>query len=238
MKKNMQYAVVTGATQGIGKAIAERLLKEGFSVAICARSEQDLTVLQNEWSAQYPAAKVLCIAADFTKQEDVTMFSAKVTEAFPQVDILINNAGIFIPGLLAEEPEGLLETLMQVNLYSAYHLTRALLPDMKAKRTGHIFNMCSVASLKSYPNGGSYSITKYALLGFSENLREELKNDNIKVTSICPGATNSRSWEGSGIPADRIMSSEDVANMLWATYTLSAQADVELLVMRPVKGDL
>ena len=234
----MKYAVITGATQGIGKAIAERLLKEGFSVAICARNENDLQTLQDKWTTQYPAAKVLCVQADFSKHEDVLLFAAKVTTTFPQVDILINNAGIFIPGLLAEEPEGLLETLMQVNLYSAYHLTRTLLPDMKAKGSGHIFNMCSVASLKSYPNGGSYSITKYALLGFSENLREELKNDNIKVTSICPGATNSRSWEGSGIPEDRIMSPEDVANMLWAAYTLSAQADVELLVMRPVKGDL
>jgi short-subunit dehydrogenase len=98
--------------------------------------------------------------------------------------------------------------------------------------------MCSVASLKSYLNGGAYSITKYALLGFSENLRAELMPFNIKVTAICPGATNSRSWAGSGIPAERIMEPGDVANMLWAAYTLSAQADVETIVMRPLKGDL
>jgi short-subunit dehydrogenase len=234
----MPYAVVTGATQGIGKAIAEKLLQEGFSVAICARNTEDLQQLQSQWTAAYPNAQILCIPADFSEKTEVEVFAAKVIEAFPEIDILVNNAGIFIPGLLAEEPEGLLETLMSVNLYSAYHFTRSLLPRMKARKAGHIFNMCSVASLKSYPNGGAYSITKYALLGFSENLREELRDFNIKVTAICPGATNSRSWEGSGIPAGRIMEADDVAKMLWAAYTLSDQADVEMLVMRPVKGDL
>lgn len=234
----MPYAVVTGATQGIGKAIAERLLREGFSVAICARDAADLLQLQLQWTAAFPFAQILCIQADFSIKTEVETFAAKVIEAFPSIDMLVNNAGIFIPGLLAEEPEGLLETLMSVNLYSAYHLTRSLLPRMKARKSGHIFNMCSVASLKAYPNGGAYSITKYALLGFSENLRDELSGFNIKVTSICPGATNSRSWEGSGIPAERIMEPADVAKMLWAAYTLSEQADVEMLVMRPVKGDL
>lgn len=234
----MPYAVISGATQGIGRAIAEKLLQEGFSVAICARNNDDLMALQLQWQQAFPSAQLICRQADFSKKEDVIAFADVVSNTFPQVDILVNNAGIFIPGLLADEADGHLETLMAVNMFSAYHLTRKLLPLMKQKSSGHIFNMCSVASLKSYPNGGAYSITKYALLGFSENLREELIPFNIKVTAICPGATNSRSWAGSGIPAERIMEPGDVANMLWAAYTLSAQADVETIVMRPVKGDL
>ena len=98
--------------------------------------------------------------------------------------------------------------------------------------------MCSIASLRAYPNGGSYSISKFAMLGFSENLREELKEYNIKVTAICPGATYTPSWEGSGVSPDRIMESEDIAGMLWAAYNTSPQANVETIVMRPVKGDL
>jgi len=234
----MPYAVISGATQGIGKAIAGKLLQEGFSVAICARNNDDLMALQLQWQQAFPSSQIICQQADFSKKEDVIAFADAVSNTFPQVDILVNNAGIFIPGQLADEAEGRLETLMSVNMFSAYHLTRKLLPQMKQKSSGHIFNMCSVASLKSYPNGGAYSITKYALLGFSENLREELMPFNIKVTAICPGATNSRSWAGSGIPAERIMEAGDVANMLWAAYTLSAQADVETIVMRPVKGDL
>jgi short-subunit dehydrogenase len=125
---------------------------------------------------------------------------------------------------------------MEVNLFSAYHLTRALLPFMGPG--SHIFNMCSVASLKAYPNGGAYSISKYALMGFSENLREELKPRSIKVTAVCPGATWSRSWSGSGVDEDRIMEAEDIAKMVWSAYDLSPQADVETIIMRPIKGDL
>ncbi|XZF12692.1 SDR family oxidoreductase [Chitinophagaceae bacterium MMS25-I14] len=233
-----KYAVITGATQGIGLAIAERLLEEGFSVAVCARSSEDLAILERAWQQRYPNAAIICFSADFARKEDVAAFASVVLKTFPLINILVNNAGIFIPGQLADEADGHLETLMSVNLYSAYHLTRLLLPQMKMQQSGHIFNMCSVASLKAYPNGGSYSITKYALMGFSENLREELKPDGIKVTALCPGATNSRSWAGSGISESRIMEAADVAKILWAAYTLSAQADVETIVMRPLLGDL
>lgn len=229
-------AIITGATQGIGKAIAEVLLSNGCNVAICARSESDLAQLKEEWQAQYPRATITTAVADFSKPDDVARFAIQMRQTFFNVDILVNNAGIFQPGDLATEPRGQLETMMQVNLYSAYHLTRTILPQMNAG--SHIFNMCSVASLKAYPNGGSYSITKYALMGFSENLREELKPRGIKVTALCPGATWSRSWSGSGVSEARIMEAADVAKMLWAAYTLSNQADVETIVMRPLAGDL
>lgn len=230
----MGNAVITGGTQGIGKAMAEVLLKNNFSVAICARNQEDLDELNKEWSNTYPNSTIITYKADISNKEEVQAFAKHCIKAFSSVDMLVNNAGQFIPGNISDEPDGRLESLMEVNLYSAYHLTRALLPTIKK----HIFNICSVASLKAYPNGGAYSITKYALLGFSENLREELKNEGIKVTSVCPGATNSRSWEGNDIDPDRIMDAKDVADMMWAAYNLSAKADVELLVLRPQLGDL
>lgn len=234
----MPFAIITGGTQGIGKAIAETLLSNGFSVAICARSVQDLEKVKAAWTGKYPQAEIIALKADLSIKEEVFSFARSVLDQFPFVDVLVNNAGLYFPGTLANEPEGQLEQLMEVNLYSAYHLTRAILPGMKLRRSGHVFNMCSVASLKAYPNGGAYSITKYALLGFSDNLREELKPDNIKVTAICPGATDSRSWEGSNLPPGRIMESNDIATMVWACCQLSAQANVETIVIRPQKGDI
>jgi len=234
----MPYAIITGATQGIGRAVAERLLKEGFSIAICARNKNDLEILQEIWNEQYPTASIIVYNADLGNKDEVIAFAGLVLSNFPKIDLLVNNAGIYFPGTIANEPDENLEKLMAVNLYSAYNLTRQLLPVMKKEKSGHIFNMCSIASLKAYENGGSYSITKYALMGFSENLREELKPDNIKVTALCPGATYSRSWQDSGISPERIMEANDIANMLWAAYTLSAQADVETIVMRPLKGDV
>ena len=229
-------AVVTGATHGIGKTIAERLLAEGFSIAICARNSSDLDQLQLEWRTAYPDANVVTVSSDFSQKNEVIDFAEKVKAAFPTIQILVNNAGSFEPGALINEPEGQLEKMMDVNLYSAYHLTRRLIPVMQ--EGSHIFNMCSVASLKAYPNGGAYSISKYALLGFSENLREELKPRRIRVTAICPGATRSRSWSSVDIEKDRIMETKDIADMAWACYTLSPQADVERIVMRPLPGDL
>jgi short-subunit dehydrogenase len=234
----MRYAIITGATQGIGRAVAEKLLTEGFSVAICARTKADLIELNKEWSDKYADRQVLTYTADMGNKDEVIAFAAHVLQQFPKIDILVNNAGLFFPGKLADEEEGHLETLMRVNMFSAYHITRSVLPAMKKTQSGHIFNMCSVASLKAYPNGGSYGITKYALLGFSENLRDELMSDNIKVTAICPGATYTNSWKGVNVPEERFMRSEDVADTLWSAYVLSAGAVIETIVMRPLKGDL
>jgi short-subunit dehydrogenase len=104
--------------------------------------------------------------------------------------------------------------------------------------SGHVFNICSIASLQAYTHGGSYSISKYALDGFSKNLREELKNKGIKVTCVYPGATYTNSWAGSGVEPSRIMESNDIAKMILAAAHLSPQAVVEVIVMRPLLGDL
>jgi len=234
----MPTAVITGATKGIGRAIAEKLLQQGFDVAVCARSTNQLRDLHDQWERDYPGNKVFMQNVDVKDKAQVKDFARRILENFKKIDILVNNAGLFFQGDLATEPDDQLEGLMATNLYSAYHLTRSLLPLMKQHRSGHIFNMCSVASLQAYPNGGAYSITKYALLGFSENLRYELRNDGIKVTAISPGATWSNSWSGSGVPPERIMKAEDIADILWSAYTLSQQAVVEHIVLRPQLGDL
>jgi short-subunit dehydrogenase len=109
---------------------------------------------------------------------------------------------------------------------------------MMARRSGHIFNICSVASLQAYPNGGAYSISKYALAGFSANLREEMKPHGIKVTTVYPGAAFTDSWSGTGVDPRRIMTAADVAEMVYTASRLSPQATVEEILLRPQLGDL
>lgn len=234
----MPNAIVTGASQGIGKAVAESLLAAGYSIAISARNKEKLALAEQEWNKKYPNASILVFPTDLSVAENARAFAQKALSVFGTVDILVNNAGMFIPGNITEEPTGRLETFIATNLYSAYYLSREIAPVMMKTRSGHIFNMCSVASLKAYPSGGSYSISKYALLGFSENLREELRPYNVKVTSICPGAVYTPSWEGSGVLPERIMEANDIAHMIVATAKLSPQANVETMVMRPTPGDL
>ncbi|HTQ27642.1 MAG TPA: SDR family NAD(P)-dependent oxidoreductase, partial [Puia sp.] len=155
-----------------------------------------------------------------------------------KIDVLVNNAGLFLSGSVYNEEAGVLEEMIETNLYSAYHLTRALLPSMMKQKRGHIFNICSIASLNAYPNGGSYSISKFALAGFSKNLREEMKPFGIKVTAVYPGAVYTDSWAGSGVDPRRIMESADIADMVYAASTLSPQATVEEILLRPQLGDL
>ena len=227
--------LITGATSGFGKAIAEKFAAEGNTIILCARNKEKLESFADELKPS--GATILTYAADLSKKEDAVAFGNWCLQHCT-ADVLVNNAGSFVPGSIYNEADGNLETMIEVNLYSAYHLTRVLLPKMIERKTGHIFNMCSIASLKAYDNGGSYSISKFALAGFSKNLREELKPHNIKVTAVYPGAVYTDSWSGSGVAPDRIMESKDIAGMIYAAAHLSPQACVEEIVLRPQLGDL
>jgi short-subunit dehydrogenase len=109
---------------------------------------------------------------------------------------------------------------------------------MKARRQGHVFNICSIASIKAYPNGGSYAISKFALLGFTKVLREELKEDGIRVTAVLPGATRTSSWDAVPLPEERFMKPEDVADAVFGAYSLSPRSVVEEVLIRPQLGDI
>lgn len=230
--------IITGATKGIGKAIADKFAAQGFNLAVCSRHQDDLKSFKNEMQSKHPGIKVLTKVADMRKKKDVLAFADFVKKNNWEIDVLVNNAGVFLPGEISQEEDGALELMMETNLYSAYHLTRAMLPIMLQKGSGHIFNMCSIASLIAYPNGGSYSISKFALLGFSKVLREELKTKGIKVTSIMPGATWSASWAGVDLPESRLMQANDIAIAVWSAWTMSPSAVVEDVVVRPQLGDL
>jgi hypothetical protein len=230
--------VVTGGTKGIGKAIIYAFARQGFDIVTCARNEKDLHALTNELKEAFPATKIHWQKTDMSKKAEVVAFGAFIKQLTRKVDVLVNNAGYFIPGQICQEPEGTLESMIETNLYSAYHLTRQLASDMIHHKDGYIFNMCSIASIKAYPNGGSYSITKFALLGMSKVLREELKEHGIRVTAILPGATLTASWEGVPIPAERFMKPEDVADAVYGAYALSKNSVVEEILIRPQLGDL
>ncbi|MBS4043248.1 MAG: SDR family oxidoreductase [Chitinophagaceae bacterium] len=229
--------IITGASKGLGKAFALKFAQENNQLFLCARNTKNLKDTVDEIKKLSPATIVHFKTADVSiKTEAIKFAEWCLSIAVP--NILINNAGAFLPGTISEEADGVLEEMIAINLYSAYHITRAVLPKMKANKSGHIFNMCSIASTDAYANGGSYSISKFALMGFSKNLREELKQYNIKVTSIIPGAIYTDSWKGSGIDENRIMKDSDIAELVFAATQLSPQACVEEIVIRPQLGDL
>lgn len=230
--------VVSGATKGIGRAIVEEFMQHDFDAAICARNQSDLDKMKRELESKFPGSRLYIFQADMAVKEQVGDFSAFIKSMNRPIDVLVNNAGFFVPGEIATEPDGTLESMMHANLYSAYYLTRGLVQVMQEHKAGHIFNMCSIASIKAYANGGSYAITKFALLGFSKCLREELKPTGIRVTSVLPGATKTASWDGVDLPDDRFMSVEDVAATVYTCHALSKRSVVEEILIRPQLGDI
>lgn len=229
--------VITGASKGIGAAIAKVFAAEGHRLLLCARTETALKAFVTELKVTCQNENIFYFVADVSVKEEVQAF-ANFCLSFGAPDVLVNNAGSYTPGNVLSEPDGALENMLQTNLLSAYYLSRFLVPAMKEKRSGHIFNISSIAALQAYEGGGGYSISKFALNGFSANLRHELKEHQIKVTTVMPGAVLTDSWKDFDNSQSRIMEAEDIAQMLHACSKLSSQAVVEEMIIRPQLGDL
>ena len=237
METNIKSVIITGASKGIGKAIALAFAARGHQLFLCARNEEALKETVAQIKTAFPASTVHYKIADLSKKQEAIDFGNWCL-SFVEPDILVNNAGHYVPGELCNEPDGQMEAQLAVNLMSAYHLTRTVISDMIQRGSGHIFNICSIASLAAYPSGGSYSVSKFALDGFTKNLREELKTKGIKVTGVYPGAVMTNSWAGFDNSSGRIMEPSDIAEMVVSASNLSAQACVEEILIRPLLGDL
>jgi short-subunit dehydrogenase len=230
--------VITGGTKGIGRAIIDRFASEGFDIVTCSRKMDDLQSLKRDIQKRFSGVELYVRTCDLSKKEEAQGFARFVSDLGRPVDVLVNNAGLFVPGQIHTEEDGNLEFMLQTNLHSAYHVTRGLVGEMKNRKDGYIFNICSTASIIPYVNGGSYCISKFALLGMSKVLREEMKSHGVRVTAVMPGATYTASWEGVDLPEERFMKAEDVAEAVWAAFALSKHSVVEEILIRPQLGDI
>lgn len=221
-----RVAVVSGSTKGIGRAIANKLVNENFLVIGSARNTVEDT------------GGILYFYGDLATKEGIQAFISFIKAKTQVIDVLVNNVGVFIPGSLMDEEEGVFEQQINTNLASTYHLTRGCIDLVRQSNKPYIFNICSTASITPYPNGGSYCISKYAQLGFTKVLREELKPENVKVSAILPGATLTNSWSGTELPKERFSEPQSIAEMLWTAYNLPDSTVMEEILMRPMGGDI
>lgn len=234
---NTKLAVITGGAQGIGRAIADIFAANQFDLVLISRNAEKLQMAKSELEHKF-GIHTYIYSADLSIKLQAQHAADFVLQLHRNVDVLINNTGTFVPGQVYTEVDGSLEKMIETNLYSAYHVTKGLVPTMIAQKSGHIFTICSIASIMPYNNGGSYSISKFALLGFTKVLREEMKEFGIRVTAILPGATKTASWDGANIDASRLMQPQDVAEGVWSAYKMSKNSVVEELLIRPQLGDL
>ena len=234
----MKNIIVTGGTRGIGLAIVARFLNDGFRVFTCGSSEESVRILLSEFPGFTNTGHLIASKVDVSVKEQIFDWVKNIERISPSIEVLVNNAGIFFPGNIESEEEGVFEKTMAINLASAYHCSRMVLPLLHKAEMAHIFNMCSTASIIGYPNGGSYCISKFGLLGMNKVLREELKPTKIRVTAILPGATITDSWSASGLPSERFMKPEDVAEAVFSAWSMSLFCDVEEILLRPQAGDI
>ncbi|WP_199121167.1 SDR family oxidoreductase [Pedobacter sp. ASV28] len=225
-------AIITGATKGIGRAIALNLAKNGYNLALCARNHNDLNDLKI--ALETFGIKVLVIPTDCAKKEEVLNFAEQTMAFFDKVDVLVNNIGVFYPGSLLDEEDEVFEKQQRINVNTAYYLAKIFGKIMRKQCSGHIFNICSVASREVVENAGSYSVTKAAMLSLNHVLRKELAQYNVKVTAIIPGSTLTASWEGTTIDHNKFVQPEDIAKSLYTILNLSNGVNVDELVLKPL----
>jgi short-subunit dehydrogenase len=234
----MKNALITAATKGIGRAISIALATEGINVAVCARGEKDLADLKAELSAINPNIKIFTAATDVSVKAQVLKFAADAEKELGAISIIVNNAGIYEPYSILDDSEDTFQKSINTNLAPAYELYRYFGKKMIAAGEGHIFNICSIASLNPVVEAGTYSVTKFALLGLTKVMRLELQAHNVKVTAVIPGSTLTSSWDGVEVDKNVMVMPEDIASSLINIYNMSPGANVDEIVIKPVNGQV
>jgi len=218
-------AIITGASQGIGRAVSLALSRKGVNLVIASRNEGKLVTLKNE--IKKGGGNALAVRTDVGLLADCKHLAQEALNAYGQIDILVNNAGIRVVGPIdASDPEAIAE-MVQVNLLGVYYCIYAVLPSMKARSSGHIVNISSGVGTKYFPLGPMYSATKFAVRAFSESLRPQIQKWKIRVTTVYPGRTDTQ-MVAQFTPAERkkFLRPEDVANAI--IYALEHPEDVSI----------
>jgi 3-oxoacyl-[acyl-carrier protein] reductase len=221
-------ALVTGAGKGIGKAIALALAKEGVNVILVARTQEEIDSVAAK--VRSLRVKALAITADVADINSVNAAVEKALSEFGAIDILINNAGIASFGKFLELEPTDWERIIQVNLMGPYYVTRAVIPNMIERQTGDIINISSTAGLAGNAMTSAYSASKFALLGLTDSLMQEMRKHNIRVTALTPStvatdmAKELKLTDGN---PDKVMQAEDMAELVIAQLKLNRRVFVK-----------
>jgi NAD(P)-dependent dehydrogenase (short-subunit alcohol dehydrogenase family) len=232
MELKDKIAIVTGGTKGIGRAIAESLLKAGASVFICARDKFELKRALEKLSALGKVDGEIC---DVRSEAQVEAMFSECKRVFGGVDILVNNAGIGIIGKTVEEMSSEdFEHTLQTNLLGVFYTCHHAIPLIKKRGGGYIINISSLAGQNAHPKMAAYNASKFGLNGFSEALMQEVRADNIKVTTICPGSVNT--FFGGDEPSEDQawqLQPEDIAQTVLDLLAMNARALPSKIEIRP-----
>ena len=212
-------AIITGGSSGIGLALAERLLQQGASVAICGRSVDRLQTAARELEPL--AHRLLAVQADVTDREQMAALVARTVERFGRVDSLVNSAGAGSLGPVTETTDAMIQSLLDTNVRGALIACQEVWHSMATQKSGHIVNLCGILGVKTIANAALYCATKHALVGMGGALALEGRRFGIRVTNVCCSGVDTPFWEGiPGKPrAEVLLTPGEVA---WAVADLLA----------------
>lgn len=230
----MPTALVTGATEGIGRAIAFALGKGGYKVGVCARDAAKVSTLLEELAAAgITAAARSCDVGDAAQ---VDALVAHVTEKLGPIDVLVNNAGVGILKPFAELTLADWDATMATNVRSLFLMTRAVLPGMRQRKQGAVVNISSLSGKRGFIGGAAYAASKHAVMGFSESLMLEVRKDGVRVITVCPGSVDTKIIHQQTVfesdPA-KILRPDDVATVVLNALQLPARATASVIEVRP-----
>jgi NAD(P)-dependent dehydrogenase (short-subunit alcohol dehydrogenase family) len=228
-----KVAIVTGGTRGIGRAVAERLLREGASVALCGRNPEAVKHAVQEMR-QAAGDAVIGEPADVSKLDSVRQFFQAVDGRFGGVDILINNAGVGVFRSVAELTPDEWHRVIDVNLNGAYYCSHEALARFRARGGGYIVNISSLAGKNPIAGGGAYNASKFGLNGFSEAMMLDHRYDNVRVSYIMPGSVDTDFGARAGAAAWKI-APEDVAEAAVLLLRMPARTLISRIEIRPSK---
>jgi len=232
MEIERKVAVVTGGTKGIGLAIAERLVKAGVRVFICGRSKSDLSKALSDLFPHGQAAGEIC---DVRSEGQVRSMLDEASRVYGGVDILVNNAGVGIFGKTVEEMSGDdFRATLETNLFGVFYACHYAVPVMRSRGGGYIINISSLAGQNAHPKMAAYNASKFGLNGFSEALMQEVRQDDIKVSYICPGSVNT--YFGGDIPSDEKswqIQPQDIAEVVMDLLRMDKRALPSKVDIRP-----
>jgi NAD(P)-dependent dehydrogenase (short-subunit alcohol dehydrogenase family) len=229
-----EVAVVTGAGRGLGKAIAINLSKEGFFVVICSRTSKQITEVERAMREYGGEGMALC--CDIGIEDQVERFIDEVSNVTGRIDMLVNNAGIAYSDPITKIDSSRWEEIIRVNLTGTFLMTKYALKHMGYG--GHIFNVISNAGKTGFPNWSAYCASKFGVLGFTNSIREELRDRSIKVTAVLPGPTDTPLWEGiEGVwDSEKMMKPDAVADIIISIYKQPDDAVTEEVLIMPRGG--
>ncbi len=232
-----KVALVTGATQGIGLVIARALAREGCNLVICGRDSHRLRRAETELSRK--KISVLALTCDVRDEQSVSDLFQALRQKFRRLDILINNAGIAHPDFpVSKLPSEAWSDVIATNLTGMFLVTKAALPLMK--RGSVIVNNLSIAAKQVFPGSSAYNASKHGALGFTNTLREELREKGIRVVAVLPGATDTAIWNTlwPGAPRNKMIPPAVIAHALVAALKVPPQSTVEEISILPSAGPL